>query len=51
MKYKLYLVVFTLVKSNKRVWKMGLHRGFNIEDRFRRELDEGIINSKSIWWV
>lgn len=51
---KLYLVSFTLVESNKRVWKMGLHRGSDIMDRFRKELFEGIIKDLKPWisvWV
>ena len=54
MKYKLYLVVFTLVESNKRVWKIGLHRGSNVDNRFQKELDEGIIKEFKIYltvWV
>jgi hypothetical protein len=48
MKYKLYLVVFTLVESNIRVWKIGLHRGSNVDNRFKRELEEGIIKDFKI---
>tara|TARA_R110000803_G_scaffold22284_1_gene55669 strand:- start:851 stop:1216 length:366 start_codon:yes stop_codon:yes gene_type:complete len=54
MKYKLYLVVFTLIESNKRVWKIGLHRGSNVDNRFKRELREKIIKDFKIYlsvWV
>tara|TARA_R110002012_G_scaffold187844_1_gene354825 strand:- start:327 stop:686 length:360 start_codon:yes stop_codon:yes gene_type:complete len=54
MKYKLYLVVFTLIESNKKVWKIGYHRGSNIENRFKNEIKEGIIKDFKIWlsvWV
>tara|TARA_Y100000592_G_C5193019_1_gene187026 strand:- start:7 stop:399 length:393 start_codon:yes stop_codon:yes gene_type:complete len=54
MKHKLYLVVFTLTESNKRVYKIGLHRGSNVYNRFKRELKEGIIKDFKIWisvWV
>lgn len=54
MKYKIYLVVFTLVESNKRVWKIGLHRGSDIDNRFKKEIKEKIIKDFKIYlsvWV
>lgn len=49
MKHKIYLVTFTLVESNKRVWKIGLHRSStDVKNRFRRELEEGIIKELTI---
>jgi hypothetical protein len=46
MKNKLYLVVFTLVESNKRVWKIGLHRGTDVDNRFKKEIAEGKIKEE-----
>lgn len=53
-KGKLYLVVFTLVESNKRVWKIGYHRGSDVRNRFEKEKKEGTIKNFKIWlsvWV
>ena len=52
--HKLYLVVFTLASSNKRVYKIGYHRGSDISNRFARELQSGTITDFRIWlsvWV
>ena len=51
---KLYIVVFTIVDTNQKVWKLGLTRKTDVAKRFQNEINKGIIKDFKIWrsvWV
>tara|TARA_B110000908_G_scaffold152026_1_gene187291 strand:+ start:319 stop:675 length:357 start_codon:yes stop_codon:yes gene_type:complete len=51
---KLYVVVFTIVSNNTKVWKLGYTRKTDVYKRFQKEIDAGVIKDLKIWvsvWV
>ena len=54
IKGKLYVVVFTIVSTNRKVWKLGYTRKKDVQKRFQKLIDEGIIKDCKPWrsvWV